>query len=60
MSLLLKCAGTPAWQQWVLPEEEGIKHIKAAYVSLRFNSLIYDLNLRADTTLGSIRLILRT
>jgi len=23
--------GTPAWQQWVLPEEEGIKHIKAAY-----------------------------
>jgi len=23
--------GTPACQQWALPEEEGIKHIKAAY-----------------------------
>ncbi|SJK98965.1 related to voltage-gated potassium channel subunit beta-1 channel subunit beta-1) [Armillaria ostoyae] len=23
--------GNPAWQGWVLPEEEGIKHIKAAY-----------------------------
>jgi len=23
--------GTPSWQEWVLPEEEGIKHIKAAY-----------------------------
>ncbi|KAK0202221.1 Aldo/keto reductase [Desarmillaria ectypa] len=23
--------GNPAWQVWVLPEEEGIKHIKAAY-----------------------------
>lgn len=24
-------AGTPEWQPWVLPEEEGIKHIKLAY-----------------------------
>jgi len=23
--------GSPEWQSWVLPEEEGIKHIKAAY-----------------------------
>ncbi|QRW01467.1 aldo/keto reductase family protein [Ceratobasidium sp. AG-Ba] len=23
--------GTPEWQKWVLDEEEGIKHIKAAY-----------------------------
>lgn len=23
--------GTPEWQGWVLPEEEGLKHIKAAY-----------------------------
>ncbi|KAK0431731.1 aryl-alcohol dehydrogenase [Armillaria borealis] len=23
--------GNPAWEGWVLPEEEGIKHIKAAY-----------------------------
>jgi len=26
--------GDPNWQSWVLPEEEGIKQIKAAYVSL--------------------------
>lgn len=26
--------GWPEWQQWVLSEEEGIKHIKAAYVFL--------------------------
>lgn len=26
--------GSPEWQQWVLNEEEGIKHIKFAYVSL--------------------------
>lgn len=24
--------GDPKWQQWVLPEEEAIKHIKFAYV----------------------------
>jgi hypothetical protein len=24
--------GEPLWQSWVLPEEEGIKHIKAACV----------------------------
>lgn len=23
--------GSPEWQTWVLPEEEGIKHIKVAY-----------------------------
>ncbi|KZP03467.1 Aldo/keto reductase [Athelia psychrophila] len=23
--------GTPAWESWVLPEEDGIAHIKAAY-----------------------------
>lgn len=23
--------GSPQWQQWVLEEEEAIKHIKAAY-----------------------------
>jgi hypothetical protein len=28
--------GTPEWEQWVLSEEEGIQHIKAAYVSLKF------------------------
>lgn len=22
--------GTPEWQDWVLPEEEGLKHIKAS------------------------------
>lgn len=25
--------GSPKWQGWVLDEEEGIKHIKAAYAS---------------------------
>ncbi|KAE9405605.1 aryl-alcohol dehydrogenase [Gymnopus androsaceus JB14] len=31
--LILGCMsyGSPEWQAWVLPEEEGIKHIKAAY-----------------------------
>ncbi|KAK0455341.1 aryl-alcohol dehydrogenase [Desarmillaria tabescens] len=31
--IILGCMsyGNPAWQGWVLPEEEGIKHIKAAY-----------------------------
>lgn len=31
--IILGCMsyGTPDWQSWVLPEEEGIKHIKAAY-----------------------------
>ncbi|KIK57926.1 hypothetical protein GYMLUDRAFT_45734 [Collybiopsis luxurians FD-317 M1] len=31
--LILGCMtyGSPEWQNWVLPEEEGIKHIKAAY-----------------------------
>jgi len=24
--------GSPEWQSWVLPEEESMKHIKAAYV----------------------------
>ncbi|KAK0475029.1 aryl-alcohol dehydrogenase [Armillaria luteobubalina] len=32
--IILGCMtyGTPAWQGWVLPEEEGIKHIKIAFV----------------------------
>lgn len=31
--IILGCMsyGDPAWQGWVLPEEEGIKHIKVAY-----------------------------
>ncbi|KZP14872.1 aryl-alcohol dehydrogenase [Athelia psychrophila] len=31
--IILGCMsyGTPEWQSWVLPEEEGIAHIKAAY-----------------------------
>ncbi|KAK7444791.1 hypothetical protein VKT23_015108 [Stygiomarasmius scandens] len=31
--IILGCMtyGSPEWQSWVLPEEEGIKHIKAAY-----------------------------
>ncbi|THU77497.1 Aldo/keto reductase [Dendrothele bispora CBS 962.96] len=31
--IILGCMsyGSPDWQSWVLPEEEGIKHIKAAY-----------------------------
>jgi hypothetical protein len=33
-SLVLKRAGSPVWRQWVLPEEDGIAHIKAAYVSI--------------------------
>ena len=32
--IILGCMsyGTPEWQDWVLPEEEAIKHIKFAYV----------------------------
>lgn len=32
--IILGCMsyGTPEWNNWVLPEEEGMKHIKAAYV----------------------------
>ena len=26
--------GDPGWQEWVVGEEEGIKHIKYAYVPL--------------------------
>lgn len=31
--IILGCMsyGSSEWQDWVLPEEEGIKHIKAAY-----------------------------
>jgi len=31
--IILGCMsyGSPEWQSWVLPEEEGIKHIKVAY-----------------------------
>jgi len=31
--IILGCMsyGTPEWQSWVLPEEEGLQHIKAAY-----------------------------
>jgi len=31
--IILGCMsyGSPEWQKWVLPEEESIKHIKAAY-----------------------------
>ena len=31
--IILGCMsyGSPEWQDWVLSEEEGIKHIKAAY-----------------------------
>ncbi|KZP02787.1 Aldo/keto reductase, partial [Athelia psychrophila] len=31
--IILGCMsyGTPAWESWVLPEEDGIAHIKAAY-----------------------------
>lgn len=25
--------GTPEWQDWVLPEDEGLKHIKARLLS---------------------------
>jgi hypothetical protein len=32
--------GSPEWQGWVLGEEEGIKHIKAAYVPLNCKKLI--------------------
>jgi aryl-alcohol dehydrogenase-like predicted oxidoreductase len=30
--IILGCMsyGSPEWQKWVLPEEESIKHIKAA------------------------------
>lgn len=33
--IILGCMsyGDPAWQNWVLGEEEGIKHIKYAYVA---------------------------
>ncbi|KAJ6623549.1 aryl-alcohol dehydrogenase [Mycena sp. CBHHK59/15] len=32
-SIILGCMsyGTPEWQSWVLPEEEGLEHIKVAY-----------------------------
>ena len=32
--IILGCMsyGDPRWQEWVLPEEEAIKHIKYAYV----------------------------
>ena len=32
--IILGCMsyGSPEWQKWVLPEEEAIKHIKAASV----------------------------
>ncbi|KAF9003019.1 NADP-dependent oxidoreductase domain-containing protein [Cyathus striatus] len=32
--IILGCMsyGSPEWQTWVLPEEESIKHVKAAYV----------------------------
>lgn len=32
--IILGCMsyGSPEWESWVLPEEEGIKHIKAACV----------------------------
>lgn len=32
--IILGCMsyGTPDWQGWVLGEEEGLKHIKFAYV----------------------------
>ena len=34
--IILGCMsyGTPEWQDWVLPEEEAIKHIKFACVFL--------------------------
>ena len=34
--------GSPLWQPWVLGEEEGIKHIKYAYVflSAAYSSLL--------------------
>ena len=33
-NIILGCMsyGSPEWQNWVLPEEEAIKHIKFAYV----------------------------
>ena len=33
--IILGCMsyGSPEWQDWVLPEEEAIKHIKFAFVS---------------------------
>lgn len=37
--------GTPEWQAWVLNEEEGLKHIKAALVLFLcdlFHKLIVD------------------
>lgn len=32
--IILGCMsyGSPEWQEWVLGEEEGLKHIKFAYV----------------------------
>lgn len=38
--IILGCMsyGTPEWQAWVLSEEEGIKHIKAASVLASFQA----------------------
>lgn len=34
--IILGCMsyGSPDWQAWVLPDEEGLKHIKAAWVAM--------------------------
>ena len=35
-NIILGCMsyGDPRWQNWILPEEEGLKHIKFACVPL--------------------------
>ncbi|KAK0457463.1 aryl-alcohol dehydrogenase [Desarmillaria tabescens] len=54
--IILGCMsyGNPAWQGWVLPEEEGIKHIKAAYdagINTFDTANIYS-NGQSEVTLG--------
>jgi hypothetical protein len=48
--------GTSEWQDWVLGEDEAIKHIKAAWVAASTSVIDQFLTYVPDTMQGSIHL----
>ena len=53
--IILGCMsyGSKEWQQWVLEEDEAIKHIKFAYVYLAYEKDHRRLSFTAATTTAS-------
>jgi hypothetical protein len=58
--IILGCMsyGTPEWQDWVLPEEEGLKHIKVCSLDVHIPFPSHNYPLRPRTMQESMHLTL--